>query len=59
LIEGSESAGMDIIKEVENSDAGTIFLGKRGCSDVEDYSMGSVTKKVLYQASDMTVCIVP
>ncbi|MGV7223562.1 MAG: universal stress protein [Nitrospinales bacterium] len=59
LVEGSESAGMDILKEVENSDAGTIFIGKRGCSDVKDYSMGSVAKKVLYQASNMTVCIVP
>lgn len=59
LVEGSESAGMDIIEEVENSDAGTIFIGKRGCSDVKDFSMGSVAKKVLYQASDMTVCIVP
>lgn len=59
LVEGSESADIDILKEVENSDAGTIFIGKRGCSDVKDYSMGSVAKKVLYQASDMTVCIVP
>ncbi|MCJ7541988.1 MAG: universal stress protein [Desulfobacterales bacterium] len=59
LVEGSESAGMDILEEVENSDAGTIFIGKRGCSDVKDYSMGSVAKKVLYQASNMTVCIVP
>jgi len=59
LVEGSENAGMDILKEIENSDAGTVILGKRGCSDVKDYSMGSVAKKVLYQASDMTVCIVP
>ena len=59
LVEGSESAGIDILEEVENSDAGTIFIGKRGCSDVKDYSMGSMAKKVLYQTSDMTVCIVP
>ena len=59
LVEGSESAGMDILKEVKNSDAGTIIIGKRGCSDEKGYSMGSVVKKVLYQASDMTVCIVP
>ena len=59
LINGSESAAVDIHKEVENSDAGTIILGKRGCSDIKEYSMGSVAKKVLYQASDMTVCIVP
>jgi nucleotide-binding universal stress UspA family protein len=59
LVDGSESAGIDILEEAITSDAGTIFIGKRGCSDVKDYSMGSVAKKVLYQASDMTVCIVP
>ena len=59
LVDGSESAGTDILEEAITSDAGTIFIGKRGCSDVKDYSMGSVAKKVLYQASDITVCIVP
>jgi nucleotide-binding universal stress UspA family protein len=56
---GSESAAADIHKEVENSDAGTIILGKRGYSDEKNFSMGTVAKKVLYQASDLTVCIVP
>ncbi len=59
LDDGSESAEIDILKEVENSDAGTIILGKRGCSDEKKFSMGTVAKKVLYQASDLTVCVVP
>ena len=37
---------------------GTIIIGRKGSSDVKDYSMGSITKKVLDGASDMAVCVV-
>ena len=59
VIDGSRSAAADILKEAQSIDAGSIFLGLRGCSSVEEYSMGNVTRKVLNQAEDMTVCIVP
>ncbi len=59
VIDGSRSAAADILNEAQNSDSGTIFLGIRGYSGVKDYTMGSVTRKVLNQAIDMTVSIVP
>ena len=59
LVDGSHSAARDILEEAEESAIGTIVLGKRGHSNVKDYSMGSTTKKVLDRASDMAVCIVP
>lgn len=59
VIDGSRSAAADIIKEAQGSNAGSIFLGLRGYSNVKDYTMGSVTRKVLNQAEDMAVCIVP
>ena len=59
VIDGSRSAAADILKEVQGSDIGSIFMGLHGYSDVKDYTMGSVTRKVLNQAEDMTVCIVP
>lgn len=59
LVDGSRSAARDILDEAEENAMGTIVLGKKGHSDVEDYSMGSTTKKVLDRASDMAVCIVP
>jgi nucleotide-binding universal stress UspA family protein len=59
MVDGSRSAARDILKEAEEKPIGTIILGRKGCSAVEDYSMGSITKKVLDGASDMAVCIVP
>jgi len=59
VIDGSRSAAADILDEAQNSDAGTVILGLRGYSGVKDYTMGSVTRKVLNQAKDMTVSIIP
>jgi nucleotide-binding universal stress UspA family protein len=59
VIDGSRSAAADILKEVQGSDIGSIFMGLHGYSNVKDYTMGAVTRKVLNQAEDMTVCIVP
>jgi nucleotide-binding universal stress UspA family protein len=55
----SRSAAADILEEAQNRAAGTIFLGMRGYSEVKDYAMGSVTRKVLNQAKDLTVSIIP
>ena len=58
MVDGSRSAARDILTEAEENTIGTIVLGRKGCSAVEDYSMGSITKKVLDGASDMAVCVV-
>jgi hypothetical protein len=42
-----------------NTAATRARLGLHGYSGVKDYSMGSVTRKVLDHAEDMAVCIVP
>jgi nucleotide-binding universal stress UspA family protein len=59
LVDGSRSAARDILEEAEKNSIGTIMLGKKGSSAVQDYSLGSITKKVLDGASNMAVCIVP
>jgi len=59
VVDGSHQPADDILSEAQNSDAGTIFMGLRGYSAVQDYKMGSVARKVLDQALDMTVCFVP
>ena len=59
VVDGSRSESADILKEAENSNTGTIVLGLHGYSGVNDYTMGSVTRKVLNTAKNMTVCIVP
>lgn len=59
MVEGSRSPARDILDEAEENAIGTVILGRKGSSSVEDYAMGSTTKKVLDRASDMAVCIVP
>lgn len=59
VIDGSRSAARDILDEAEENTIGTVILGRKGYSNVEDFSMGSTTKKVLDRASDVAVCVVP
>jgi nucleotide-binding universal stress UspA family protein len=59
VIDGSRSAARDILNEAEEKAIDTVILGRKGYSNVEDYSMGSTTKKILDRASDMSVCVVP
>ena len=59
LVDGSRSAAADILAEAKASGTGTIILGLRGYSGVKEFSMGSVSRKVLHAAHDMTVGIVP
>lgn len=59
VIDGSRHAADDILKEAAKAKAGTIILGCKGHTDAPEYSMGSVAKKILNKAEDMTICLVP
>jgi nucleotide-binding universal stress UspA family protein len=59
VVDGSRQPAADVLAEAQHSNAGTIIMGLRGYSAVEEYKMGSVTRKVLNQAVDMAVSIVP
>ena len=55
----SPSRSGDIIREAREGAYGTIVMGRRGVSKVRDFLMGRVTSKVLNQAKDFAVWIVP
>ena len=59
VADSSRSAATDILEEAQGIDAGTIFIGLHGYSNVKEYTMGNVTRKVVNQAANMAVCIVP
>ena len=44
--------------EVEVLKAGTIILGRRGATSVEEFTMGRVTRKILYLAYNKAIWIV-
>ena len=59
VIDGSRDTARDILDEARSNNIGTVVLGKRGDSDVKEFSRGSIARKVLDEASDMAVCLVP
>ncbi|QTA82920.1 Universal stress protein A family protein [Desulfonema limicola] len=58
VIEGTEKADKDILKEAAGSKCGTIVIGRQGFSSDQVFVMGGNTRKILEGASDMAVWIV-
>jgi nucleotide-binding universal stress UspA family protein len=55
---GAASRAEAIVEEARNSGCGTIVVGRRGLSRVEDFFMGRVSKKVLQLAKWTAVWVV-
>ena len=58
IITGTRSRAASIVQAAEEEDCGTIVLGRRGKSNVEEFSIGRVPWKVVHAARRMTVWIV-
>ncbi|MFC1579469.1 universal stress protein [Thermodesulfobacteriota bacterium] len=58
VVQGTRSPGDDIIKEAKEKGYGTIVMGRRGISGFKEFVFGSVTKKILNQATGFVVWIV-
>jgi nucleotide-binding universal stress UspA family protein len=58
IIDGTRSEAADILKETDKGEYGTIVIGRRGASEIKDFSMGNVLKKILVGASDTVIWIV-
>lgn len=48
-----------ILDAARSADAGMLFIGRRGHAGSEDYTMGSVARRVLERAAGIIVCLVP
>jgi nucleotide-binding universal stress UspA family protein len=55
----SSSRAKDILTEAREGEYGTIVMGRRGLSKVQQFLMGRVTNKVLHRAEGFAVWIVP
>ena len=58
VVTGVPSRAGAIIGEVLKGDYGTIVVGRRGLSDVEEFTMGRVSNKVIHMAREMAVWVV-
>ncbi|MBW1783578.1 MAG: universal stress protein [Deltaproteobacteria bacterium] len=58
ILYGEESRSGAIVREARSGDYGTIAMGRRGLSKVEEFFMGRVTNKVAYMARGLALWIV-
>jgi nucleotide-binding universal stress UspA family protein len=58
IIKERTSRADGIMKEIEALGAGTLIIGRRGATSVEEFSMGRVTRKILYLAVSRSIWIV-
>jgi len=59
IVDGGRSAAFDILDAARQLDCGTIVMGRRGVTNVKDYTLGSVSRKVLQDYKDAALWIVP
>jgi nucleotide-binding universal stress UspA family protein len=58
IVTGAASRAKAIVEEAKNGGYGTIAVGRRGLSRVEECFMGRVSKKVIQLAQEMAVWVV-
>ncbi len=59
VADGSRRPARDILHEARRHECGSIVLGRRGVSNVKEFTMGSITRKVIEDCSDTAIWIVP
>ncbi|MGD2268793.1 MAG: universal stress protein [Desulfobacterales bacterium] len=59
VADGSRRPAKDILREAKRHECGTIVMGRRGVSNEAEFTMGSITRKVIEDCTDMAVWIVP
>jgi nucleotide-binding universal stress UspA family protein len=58
IVTGVSSRAAAIVEEAKRGGYGTIVAGRRGISEVADFSMGRVTNKLTQLAKEQSLCIV-
>jgi nucleotide-binding universal stress UspA family protein len=58
-IRGKSSRARTMFEEAKANAFGTIVVGRRGRSGVQDFFIGSVANKIIYLARDPAVWIIP
>lgn len=58
IVTEADSRAGAIVNEAKKGGFGTIVVGRRGISKVEEFFMGRVSNKIINTAKDVSVCIV-
>ena len=58
ILSGENSRSEAIVREAEDGDFGSMVLGRKGVSRIEEFFIGSVSEKVIHSGRDFTVWII-
>jgi nucleotide-binding universal stress UspA family protein len=58
VVKGTRAIDQDILRTAHRGEFGTIVMGRRGLTGMQEFFMGSVSRKVLRQATGIAVWIV-
>jgi nucleotide-binding universal stress UspA family protein len=58
ILREKRSRTESILSEARSQEFGTIIAGRKGLTDISEFIMGRVTRKILYMGSDHTIWIV-
>lgn len=57
IVKGTFRPGADILKAAAKNKCGTVVLGRRGMSNDTEFTMGTVARKIVENASDLAIWI--
>ncbi|WP_321494175.1 universal stress protein [uncultured Desulfobacter sp.] len=59
LIQGADSRAGALLDTARAAECDTIVLGRKGVSDVENFDLGRIPKKIIYASRKFTIWLIP
>ncbi|NWH06624.1 universal stress protein [Desulfobacter latus] len=59
LIQGAQSRAGALLDKARAAKCDTIVMGRKGVSDVEDFDLGRIPKKIIYASRKFTIWLIP
>lgn len=59
LVQGAQSRAGALLDTARAAECDTIVMGRRGISDVENFDMGRIPRKIIYASRKFTIWLIP
>jgi nucleotide-binding universal stress UspA family protein len=59
LIQGAQSRAGALLDKARAAKCDTIVMGRKGVSDVEDFDLGRISRKIIYASRKFTIWLIP
>lgn len=58
ILDASRDTATEILKEARKKGFGTVVVGRRGATGTNDFTMGSVTRKIVHDSKGLSIWVV-